>query len=69
MSQENVEVVRRVYDRWGEGDFRASLEVLDPHVVLVWIRCSRPTSCPIPTRGRFTASKQSGGTHATFWSR
>jgi ketosteroid isomerase-like protein len=35
MSQENVEIVRAVYERWSEGDFRASVDVLDPHVVLV----------------------------------
>jgi ketosteroid isomerase-like protein len=35
MSQENVEAVRAIYERWSEGDFRASLEVLDPHVVFV----------------------------------
>jgi ketosteroid isomerase-like protein len=35
MSQENVEVVREVYERWSEGDFRASVELFDPHVVLV----------------------------------
>jgi ketosteroid isomerase-like protein len=35
MSQENVEIVRAIYERWSEGDFRASVELLDPHVVLV----------------------------------
>jgi ketosteroid isomerase-like protein len=35
MSEENVEIVRAVYERWGEGDFRASLEMFDPQVVLV----------------------------------
>ena len=35
MSQANVETVRAVYEGWSEGDFRASAEVLDPHVVLV----------------------------------
>jgi ketosteroid isomerase-like protein len=35
MSQSNVEVVRSVYQRWSEGDFRASVDLLDPHVVLV----------------------------------
>ena len=35
MSQENVEIVRAVYDRWSEGDFHASVDLLDPHVVLV----------------------------------
>jgi ketosteroid isomerase-like protein len=35
MSQENVEIVRAVYERWSEGDFRAHVDLLDPHVVLV----------------------------------
>jgi ketosteroid isomerase-like protein len=35
MSQENVEAIRAVYDRFSEGDFRASADLLDPHVVLV----------------------------------
>jgi uncharacterized protein len=35
MSPENVEIVRGVYDRWSEGDFRASVDLLDRHVVLV----------------------------------
>jgi ketosteroid isomerase-like protein len=35
MSQKNVEIVRAVYNRWGDGDFRADIDLLDPHVVLV----------------------------------
>jgi ketosteroid isomerase-like protein len=35
MSQENVETVRAIYERFGEGDFRASADLLDPHVVMV----------------------------------
>jgi ketosteroid isomerase-like protein len=35
MSQENVESIRAVYERFSEGDFRASVDLLDPHVVLV----------------------------------
>ena len=35
MSQENVEAVRGVYERWAEGDFRASVDLFDPHVLLV----------------------------------
>jgi len=35
MSQENVETVRGVYERWGQGDFRAYVDVLDPLVVFV----------------------------------
>ena len=35
MSEENVEAVRRVYEQWGRGNFRAGVELYDPHVVLV----------------------------------
>ena len=35
MSQDNVEIVRGVYERWGRGDFRAGTELFDPWVVLV----------------------------------
>jgi len=35
MSEEKVEVVRKVYERWSEGDFRASADLLDTHVLLV----------------------------------
>jgi ketosteroid isomerase-like protein len=35
MSQENVEVVRSVYERWSQGDFRGGLDVLDPLVLFV----------------------------------
>ena len=35
MSQENVEIVRRIYEGWAKGDFRAGLAYLDPHVTLV----------------------------------
>jgi ketosteroid isomerase-like protein len=35
MAQGNADRVRAVYERWGEGDFRASVELFDPQVVLV----------------------------------
>ena len=35
MSQENVEIVRQIYERWGRGDFRAGVDLYDPHVLLV----------------------------------
>ena len=35
MSQENVENVRQIYERWGRGDFRAGQEIYDPYVLLV----------------------------------
>ena len=35
MSQENVELLRAVYEQYGRGNFRAGLDLFDPHVVLV----------------------------------
>jgi ketosteroid isomerase-like protein len=35
MSQENVDAVRRIYERWGQGRFDAGSELYDPWVVLV----------------------------------
>jgi ketosteroid isomerase-like protein len=35
MSEENVDVVRALYERFGEGDFRASVDLFDRHVSFV----------------------------------
>jgi ketosteroid isomerase-like protein len=35
MSDENVELVRAVYERWRHGDLSASVDLFDPDVVLV----------------------------------
>jgi uncharacterized protein len=35
MSEENTEAIREVYERFSDGDFRASADLLDPHVVMV----------------------------------
>jgi len=35
MSQENVEVVREIYEAWSSGDFRAGADLLDQHVMFV----------------------------------
>jgi ketosteroid isomerase-like protein len=35
MSLQNVELVRRIYECWGRGDFRAGGELYDPYVLLV----------------------------------
>jgi ketosteroid isomerase-like protein len=35
MSQETVDVVRRIYDRWGRGEFHAGTELYDADVQLV----------------------------------
>ena len=35
MSQENVEIVRRIFDRWATGDFGAGLNDLDRYVLFV----------------------------------
>jgi ketosteroid isomerase-like protein len=35
MARGKLEVVKRIYDAWGRGDFRAGTELFDPHVLLV----------------------------------
>ena len=35
MSDENVAAVRAVYERWGKGEFEASLELFDDEVVFI----------------------------------
>ena len=35
MSEENVDAIRAVYEGFANGDFRASLDVFDPHVLFV----------------------------------
>jgi ketosteroid isomerase-like protein len=40
-----VDTVRRIYDRWGRGDFSAGMELYDPYVVLV-LRPEFPESGP-----------------------
>jgi hypothetical protein len=35
MSQEKIEIVRRIYERWGRGDFTAGVEHYDPYVLFV----------------------------------
>jgi ketosteroid isomerase-like protein len=43
MSQDNVEIVRRMFDSWARGDFRAGSDDLDPHVTFV-VRSPFPES-------------------------
>jgi ketosteroid isomerase-like protein len=38
MSEENLGVVRAIYSRFNEGDFRASVDLLDPHIVFLMMR-------------------------------
>jgi ketosteroid isomerase-like protein len=35
MSEENVEVVRRIYEQWAQGNFRAGVELYDPLILMV----------------------------------
>ena len=35
MSEEHLEIVRRIYREWGQGRFRAGTELFDPSVLLV----------------------------------
>jgi len=45
VSAANVETLRRIYERWGSGDFSAGVELYDPHVVLV-LRADFPEAGP-----------------------
>jgi ketosteroid isomerase-like protein len=42
MSEENVAIVRAIYERWAEGDFHGAVEFFDPEVAFV-IRPGFPT--------------------------
>ena len=35
MSEENLEAIRGVYERWAEGDFQWGLEIFDPEMEFV----------------------------------
>ncbi len=35
MSEEKVAIVRRIYEEWGRGNFRAGTELFEPHTLLV----------------------------------
>ena len=35
MSQQNLEAIRSVYERWGEGDFRGGVDLYDAQVVFI----------------------------------
>ena len=35
MAQDRVEIVRSIYERWGQGDFTGGFDLLDPNVVFV----------------------------------
>jgi ketosteroid isomerase-like protein len=38
MSEENLEAVRAIYERFSEGDFRASVDLFDRHIVYLMMR-------------------------------
>ena len=35
MSEDNVKVVRSIYERWREGDFKTAFDLFDPNMVFV----------------------------------
>jgi ketosteroid isomerase-like protein len=45
VSRAYVDTLRRIYERWGEGDFSAGFELYDPYIVLV-LRQEFPESGP-----------------------
>jgi hypothetical protein len=61
MSEENVEVLRRIYGEWGRGNFREGAELYDPQVLLV-VR----SSAWLPGRACTTAVMRSPGTCARY---
>lgn len=58
MSEQNVEVVRAIYERFGEGDFRASVDLLDPHIVLLMLRDSPMAEAYVGLEGVATATRE-----------
>ncbi len=50
-----MEVIRAIYERFNQGDFRASNEALDPHVVLVLPQEFGPYLVPSSSSGPFEA--------------
>jgi ketosteroid isomerase-like protein len=55
MPRERVEAVRRIYEGWGRGDFRAGTELYDPYVLLV-LRAGFPDAgayCGLDEVGRY----------------
>ena len=59
MSEENLEIVRRVYSAWARGDFRAGTELYAPETVLVL----RP---PLPEAGTYHGPEAIGGYMRSF---
>jgi ketosteroid isomerase-like protein len=53
MSQETLETVRRIYESWGRGDFRAGVDLYDPDIRLVL----RPE---FPDAGTYRGPKEIG---------
>ncbi len=49
MSQENFETVRRIFDSWAKGDFRAGVEDFDPYITFI-VRppLAEPATCVGP---------------------
>jgi ketosteroid isomerase-like protein len=35
MPEKNVEIVRRIYEQWAQGNFRAGVELYDPNILLI----------------------------------
>ena len=60
MSQENVDVIRAVYDHYREGDFRASADLLDPHVILVLGKAG-DWGLELPKSGRYVGREAVAG--------
>ena len=51
MSQENVEIVRRIYEPWNRGDVDAAFDVLNAEVELSFLRRNFPEAGPYRRAG------------------
>jgi hypothetical protein len=60
MSQENVDALRAVYDEWGNGNFRAGVDLYDPEVVFVQGPLAFAGTSPTTARKRGSASGVAG---------
>jgi ketosteroid isomerase-like protein len=66
MSEENVEVVRAIYERFSESDFRASVDLLDRHIVFLMMRDAPEAEVYVGVEAVATAMRELFDTWADF---
>src|SRR5262245_50924471 len=66
MSEEDVEVVRAAYERWGEGDFRASADLFDRQIAFTMMRDAPDSEVYVGVEGVAKATRRLFETWADF---